>query len=103
MLAQAEVGQVDVLGVTAGGLAEQHVAGLDVAVHQAVGMRGVQGGRGLARDRARPRRAQLASAWISERTSPPLTYRIAMNRTPPDSPASNTGMMCGWSTPGRGS
>ena len=32
------------------------------------------------------------------RTSPPDTYRIAMNSTPPASPASYTGMMCGSST-----
>ena len=34
----------------------------------------------------------------SVRTSPPGTYRIAMNSTPPASPASNTGIMCGSST-----
>ena len=34
----------------------------------------------------------------SPRTSPPDTYRIAMNNTPPASPASYTGMMCGSST-----
>ena len=31
-------------------------------------------------------------------TSPPATYRIAMYSTPPASPASKTGMMCGSST-----
>jgi hypothetical protein len=30
-----------------------------------------------------------------DRTSPPCTYRIAMNRKPSASPASNTGMICG--------
>ena len=34
----------------------------------------------------------------SARTSPPGTYRMAMNSTSPASPASNTGMICGSST-----
>ena len=46
--------EVDEVGEVVGG--EQHVLRLDVAVHEAVGVRGVQRGGDLADDRRGPRR-----------------------------------------------
>ena len=83
----------------AGPRIDQHVGRLDVPVHQPGGVRGIQGRghRGDDRGRAgRRQRAQLGAP--ASRTSPPGTYRMAMNSTPSASPASNTGMMCGSST-----
>ena len=60
MLAEPEVRQVHVIQVTAAGLPQQNVGGLDVAVHQSVGVRGVQRRGDLARDYRGPFRAQAA-------------------------------------------
>ncbi len=62
MLAESEVGQVDMLGVTVAGPAQQHVPRLDVAMDQAVRVRGVQGRGDLASDFERAGRAQPAVA-----------------------------------------
>ena len=72
VLAEPEVGQVDVIGAPLGGV-EQYVAWLDVAVHEAVGVRGVQRRGSLGGDRGGPGRARLPSASISVRTSPAPT------------------------------
>ena len=49
-------------------------------------------------DPGRPPGRQRPSRRTRIRTSPPGTYRIARNSTPPASPASNTGRICGSST-----
>ena len=55
MLGDAEVGEVDVFGHVA---REKHVRRLDVAMHQSVGVGGVEGGCELARHTARPHRVE---------------------------------------------
>jgi len=58
-LAQPEVRQVDVVRpATARAGVQQHVRGLDVAVHEAAPVRGVQGGRHLRDDAGGAARAQ---------------------------------------------
>ena len=60
MLAQAEVREIDVISVTAAGRAEEHIAGLDVPVDEAVLVRRIQRGGDLAGDRDHPGRVERA-------------------------------------------
>ena len=96
-LAQPEIRQVHVIGPARPGI-HQHVRRLDITMHQTRAMRGVQS-RSHRRDDRRHRPGESGPTRRTKvRTSPPGTYRIAMNSTPSASPASNTGMMCGSST-----
>ena len=58
----------------------------------------LQGGRDLGDDVAGPAGRQRAGGFDKCLDIGPCTKRIAMNSTPPASPASKIGMMLGWST-----
>ena len=85
--AEAEVGEVDVL--LAVGVGDQDVGRLDVAVHEAAGVGGVEGVGDAGHDPGGPARA--GSLRALRRSGPgrlaPSTKRIAMKRRPSSSPA----------------
>ena len=94
---QPEIRQIHMIGPT-GPRIHEHIGRFDITVHQPGGMSGIQGRGHRGDNRRGPRNGQRAHPVHERPTSPPGTYRIAMNRTPSASPASNTGMMCGSST-----
>ena len=85
MSRQPEVGEVDV--VASRGVREQDVRRLDVAVHEPVGVGGVECLADAVDDHRRPRRLEAGPGASSRlRRSVPSTKRIAMYSTPSASP-----------------